>query len=370
MQVFGEKRYNDLNTYLRTHFGTKVYKLALSASAACPNRDGTCGFGGCIFCSEGGSGDFAAPLSMCIPEHNFWAKERLKEKLANEYETAKYIAYFQSYTNTYGDIALLKEKFMQAASDPAICAVSIGTRPDCVGEDVIAMLKEVMESAGKPVWIELGLQTIHEETARFIRRGYALPVFDDAVKRLRAAGIEVIVHVILGLPGETAEDMLETVKYVGSSDVQGIKLQLLHVLEGTELGRMYERGEVRPAENIREYECGNMTGDHGGSANTEGYHRLQITDPDLYIDVIIHALELLPPHIVIHRLTGDAPHEKLLFPKWSANKRLTLNGIIREMKMRDTMQGRLAGKTPTADKQETGSRKQISGRTAPCDSSK
>ena len=320
------KRYNDLNSYLRNRFGTKVYKLALSASAACPNRDGTCGFGGCIFCSEGGSGDFAAPLAMSIPEQISWAKERLKEKLASEYETAKYIAYFQSYTNTYGDIALLKEKFMQAASDPAVCAVSIGTRPDCVGEDVIAMLEEVMAFTGKPVWIELGLQTIHEETARFIRRGYALPVFDDAVKRLRAAGLEVIVHVILGLPGETAEDILETVKYVGACDIQGIKLQLLHVLEGTELGRMYERGEVRPA--------GNLDGDR----------LLYIMEPDIYIDTLIRALEILPPHIVIHRLTGDAPHDKLLFPKWSANKRLTLNGVIREMKRRDTVQGKYAVK--------------------------
>ena len=338
------KRYNDLNSYLRNRFGTKVYKLALSASAACPNRDGTCGFGGCIFCSEGGSGDFAAPPEMSIPEQIGWAKERLRGKLANEYETAKYIAYFQSYTNTYGDIEQLREKFLQAASDSQICAVSIGTRPDCVGEEVIEMLKEVMDSAGKPVWIELGLQTIHEETARFIRRGYALPVFDDAVKRLRAAGLEVIVHVILGLPGETAEDMLETVKYVGACDIQGIKLQLLHVLEGTELGRMYERGEVRPAENIRGYECGNTTGDHGGSANTEGYHRLLIKNPEIYIEVIIRALELLPPHIVIHRLTGDAPHDRLIFPKWSANKRLTLNGVIREMKLRDTVQGRLSNK--------------------------
>ena len=313
MQVFGEKRYNDLNTYLRTRFGTKVYKLALSASAACPNRDGTCGFGGCIFCSEGGSGDFAAPIDMDVKDQIAWAKERLRDKLANEYDTAKYIAYFQSYTNTYGDLAHLKRVFSEAAADPSVCALSIGTRPDCVGDEVIAMLEDVRSSAGKPMWIELGLQTIHEDTARFIRRGYALPVFDDAVKRIRAAGFEVIVHVILGLPGETVDNMLETVKYVGSCDVQGIKLQLLHVLKGTELGRMYEAGEV-----------------------TELLH---IMTPEIYIDTLIRALELLPPHIVIHRLTGDAPHESLLFPRWSANKRLTLNGVIREMKRRDTAQG-------------------------------
>ncbi|MBQ3912375.1 MAG: TIGR01212 family radical SAM protein, partial [Lachnospiraceae bacterium] len=165
-----------MNTYLRTRFGTKVYKLALSASAACPNRDGTCGFGGCIFCSEGGSGDFAAPIDMSGAEQIAWAKERLRKKLGHEFDTARYIAYFQSYTNTYGDLARLERIFAEAAAQPDICALSIGTRPDCVGKDVIDMLKRVKAAAGKPVWVELGLQTIHEDTARFIRRGYALPV--------------------------------------------------------------------------------------------------------------------------------------------------------------------------------------------------
>ncbi len=357
MQVFGEKRYNDLNTYLRTRFGTKVYKLALSASAACPNRDGTCGFGGCIFCSEGGSGDFAAPIEMSIPDQRAWAKERLRVKLANEYENAKYIAYFQSYTNTYGDIAHLKEVFTAAAADPSVCALSIGTRPDCVGDEVIAMLEEVRSVSGKPIWIELGLQTIHEGTARFIRRGYALPVFDDAVERLRAAGLEVIVHVILGLPGETAADMLETVKYVGACDIQGIKLQLLHVMKGTELGRMYEAGEVCPAGAVSENR--RIVNDPADNEKTEmksGHRYLYISSPEEYIGILTDALELLPQHIVIHRLTGDAPHESLLFPRWSANKRLTLNGVIREMKLRDTMQGRLADRAQAGDKQETGSR--------------
>ena len=330
MQVFGEKRYNDLNTYLRTRFGTKVYKLALSASAACPNRDGTCGFGGCIFCSEGGSGDFAAPIEMSIPDQLAWARERLRVKLANEYENAKYIAYFQSYTNTYGDIAHLKEVFTAAAADPSVCALSIGTRPDCVGDEVIVMLEEVRSVSGKPIWIELGLQTIHEGTARFIRRGYALPVFDDAVRRLRAAGLEVIVHVILGLPGETKEDMLETVKYVGNCDIQGIKLQLLHVMRGTDLGRMYESGEVCSADSACE------------NSRVE-IRYLYINTSEEYINILTDALELLPPHIVIHRLTGDAPHDKLLFPMWSANKRITLNGVIREMKLRNTVQGARTG---------------------------
>ncbi len=360
------KRYNDLNSYLRNRFGTKVYKLALSASGACPNRDGTCGFGGCIFCSEGGSGDFAAPIEMSAAEQIAWAKERLRKKLANEYDTAKYIAYFQSYTNTYGDLARLEKIFTEAAAEPDICALSIGTRPDCVGDDVIAMLKKVMSVSGKPVWIELGLQTIHEETARFIRRGYALPAFDDAVGRLRAAGLEVIVHVILGLPGETKADMLETVRYVGNSDVQGIKLQLLHVMKGTELGRMYEAGEVCPAEyNTGRADAGEVypvagesddnvyNSADGGSRNDRSrsrqmiIRRLFITTPEIYIDTLICALELLPENIVIHRLTGDAPHESLLFPRWSANKRLTLNGLVREMKVCDTVQGRLAGKIQT-----------------------
>ncbi len=361
MQVFGEKRYNDLNTYLRTRFGTKVYKLALSASDACPNRDGTCGFGGCIFCSEGGSGDFAAPLKMDIKDQIVWAKERLRKKLGNEFDTAKFIAYFQSYTNTYGDIARLEKIFTEAAEDPCICALSIGTRPDCVGEDVIDMLKNVMSTSRKPVWIELGLQTIHEDTVRFIRRGYALPVFDDAVKRLRAAGLEVIVHVILGLPGEAKEDMLETVKYVGKSDVQGIKLQLLHVMRGTELGRMYEEGEVRPyalvsenkrdddrADGITAYEEMNnniSTTENGRKCGIEKeeeekHKYLYINTSEEYISILTDALELLPAHIVIHRLTGDAPHDKLLYPLWSANKRITLNGVIKEMRLRDTLQGK------------------------------
>ncbi len=333
------KRYNDLNSYLRNRFGTKVYKLALSASDACPNRDGTCGFGGCIFCSEGGSGDFAAPLKMDIKDQIVWAKERLREKLGNEFDTAKFIAYFQSYTNTYGDIARLEKIFTEAAEDPCICALSIGTRPDCVGEDVIDMLKNVMSTSRKPVWIELGLQTIHEATMRFIRRGYALPVFDDAVKRLRAAGIEVIVHVILGLPGETKEDMLETVKYVGKCDIQGIKLQLLHVMKGTELGRMYEEGEVRPYEPAAE----NIDGigrDDNITLSGEKKKYLYINTSEEYISILTDALELLPVNIVIHRLTGDAPHDKLLYPLWSANKRITLNGVIKEMRLRDTRQGK------------------------------
>ncbi|MBP5653796.1 MAG: radical SAM protein, partial [Lachnospiraceae bacterium] len=269
----------------------------------------------------------------------------------------KYIAYFQSYTNTYGDLARLERIFTEAALHPDICALSIGTRPDCVGDDVIAMLERVKAAAGKPVWVELGLQTIHEETARFIRRGYALPVFDDAVKRLRAAGLEVIVHVILGLPGETAADMLETVKYVGACDIQGIKLQLLHVMKGTELGRMYEAGGVCPAGAVSENR--RIVNDPADNEKTEmksGHRYLYISSPEEYIGILTDALELLPPHIVIHRLTGDAPHESLLFPRWSANKRLTLNGVIREMKLRDTMQGRLSDRAQTADKQETGSR--------------
>ena len=361
MQVFGEKRYNDLNTYLRTRFGTKVYKLALSASAACPNRDGTCGFGGCIFCSEGGSGDFAAPIDMSAAEQIAWAKERLRDKLGHEFDTARYIAYFQSYTNTYGDLTRLERIFAEAAAQPDICALSIGTRPDCVGKDVIDMLKRVKAAAGNPVWVELGLQTIHEDTARFIRRGYALPVFDDAVERLRAAGLEVIVHVILGLPGETAADMLETVKYVGACDIQGIKLQLLHVMKGTELGRMYEAGEVCPAGAVSENR--RIVNDPADNEKTEmksGHRYLYISSPEEYIGILTDALELLPQHIVIHRLTGDAPHESLLFPRWSANKRLTLNGVIREMKLRDTMQGRLS------DRAQAGDRQQITDRQSNC----
>lgn len=323
------QRYNDLNSYLRSRFGCKVYKIALSGGMTCPNRDGTKGSRGCIFCSEGGSGDFAEPACLPVSERISRAKERLRGKLGHTFESTRFIAYFQSYTNTYAPVQYLRELFGEAIADESVCALSVGTRPDCLPDDVIGLLAELNRT--KPVWIELGLQTMHESTAEFIRRGYRLSVFEDAVKRLAAAGLEVIVHVILGLPGETREDMLATVKYVGDSSrscpggIRGIKLQLLHVLAGTDLGDMYLNSEVGAG---REFDRPERTGG-----------KLAIAESGEYIDILVNALEILPPEIVIHRLTGDAPHEKLLFPMWSANKRITLNGVVRELKLRDTRQG-------------------------------
>ncbi len=346
------KRYNDLNTYLRNRFGRKVYKLALSSSSGCPNRDGTCGTGGCIFCSEGGSGDFAAPVSMKVADQLSWAKERLRTKLAKEYDTAGFIAYFQSYTSTYAPIERLRSMFFEAINDPSVCVLSIATRPDCLGEEVTELLTELNKI--KPVWVELGLQTVHEDSAEYIRRGYRLGVFEAAVNKLSAAGIEVIVHVILGLPGETPAQMLETVRFVSELDIQGIKLQLLHVLKGTELGKQFECGEVYA--KVKGHAEGEMNttaeGHVEGEMNTtaEGHveeefvcsekgRRLYITTVDEYIEILAKAVCLLPQNTVIHRLTGDAPHDKLLFPKWSANKRLSLNGIVKYMMQNDLHQG-------------------------------
>lgn len=321
------KPYYDLSTYLEETFGTKVYKLALSGGMTCPNRDGTVSTGGCSFCSEGGSGDFAVPSCLRAEEAEALygtvhdqiteAAEKLRVKLGNRFEECRYIAYFQSYTNTYAPIDYLRGLFSEAVNDARVCALSIGTRPDCVGEEVIELLKEL--NSIKPVWIELGLQTMHDETAEAFNRGYRTEVFEDCVKRLNEAGIEVIVHLILGLPGESREMMLESAAYVGGLStkypkLKGIKLQLLHVLKGTRMGNEFETDP-------------SFTG------------KLYADTPEKYICLLADILEMLPEQIVIHRLTGDAPHEKLLFPMWSANKRITLNGIIKEMKRRESRQG-------------------------------
>lgn len=354
----------DLNTYLRDRFGTKVYKLALDGGMTCPNRDGICGTRGCIFCSEGGSGDFAEQsemtpakfaalrraalpgqdkatdnICMGVGRQIAAAKERLRTKLGRQFDSTKYIAYFQSYTNTYAPVEYLRALFTEAISDESVVVLSVATRPDCLPEEVVELLAELNKI--KPVWVELGLQTIHEESAKFIRRGYELSVFDDAVARLEAAGIEVIVHVILGLPGETREDMLETVKYVtlkaanpegfaASRDtegagyarrpgIRGIKLQLLHIMRGTDLGVMFDAS----SETIKT--TGNACKDN--LADGEAELLLAIHTPKEYIDILDDALSIIGDRLVIHRLTGDAPHDKLIFPMWSANKRLILNHL-------------------------------------------
>ena len=234
MRSWGEKPYHSLDYELKQRFGEKVYKLTLNGGMSCPNRDGKISFGGCIFCSEGGSGEFASAACLSIPEQIQDAKKRLSGKRP----VNQYIAYFQAYTNTYGPLDHLRKIFTEAIEDLEIVLLSVATRPDCLPDDVVELLAELNKI--KPVWVELGLQTIHETSARFIRRGYPLEVYTDAVERLNKHGIEVVTHVILGLPGETREMMLDTVKYLNTLPIQGIKLQLLHVLEGTDLGTYYK----------------------------------------------------------------------------------------------------------------------------------
>lgn len=301
-------RYYSLNSYLKNTFGTKVYKLALNGGMTCPNRDGTVGVGGCIFCSEGGSGDFASCAVDSIARQIAAAKEKVARKMPAD-ECGKYIAYFQAFTNTYAPVSYLKNIFSEALSQPDIVALSIATRPDCLGDDVLDLLSELNQQ--KPVWVELGLQTIHAETATYIRRGYDLACFDRAVVALKSRGLQVIVHVILGLPGEGKEKMLQTVRYVGACGADGIKLQLLHVLEHTDLALDYATGKV------------------------------PVMEQDAYIDLVIDCLEVLPPSMVIHRLTGDGPKNILIAPLWSANKRAVRNALTRRLEQRDSWQGRL-----------------------------
>ena len=300
-----EERYYSLNRYLRETFGEKVYKLALDGGMTCPNRDGNVGTGGCIFCSSGGSGDFAEGRCGSIREQIHRAKARIRAKT----DAKKFIAYFQSYTNTYAPVEYLERIFTEAIGQPEVVALSIGTRPDCLGEEVVALLSRL--NRVKPVWVELGLQTVHEETARYIRRGYELPVYEDAVRRLKREGITVITHVILGLPGESVEQMLETVDYLAKDNrPDGIKLQLLHVLRGTDLAKDHEAGKFRTMEM------------------------------EEYFDVLFACLERLPPDMVIHRLTGDGAKKILVAPLWTGDKKRVLNSVKKEMEIRNIRQGK------------------------------
>ncbi len=290
-------RQQTLNAYLRKRFGKKLYKIAINAGLTCPNRDGTLGSRGCIFCSGSGSGDFAENPNMGITAQIEAGKARIKDKLPKG--EFGYIAYFQAFTNTYAPVEKLRRLYTEAIMHPEVEVLSIATRPDCLGPEVLDLLSEM--NAIKPVWVELGLQTIHEKTAAYIRRGYPLETFDEAVRNLRKRGIETIVHVILGLPGETKEDMIATAKYVGESGVQGIKLQLLHVLKGTDLAVEYEAGK---------FEC--------------------LTE-DEYIELLKDVLDVLPEDMVIHRMTGDGDKKILIAPLWSGNKKHVINRIRQEI---------------------------------------
>ena len=298
-------RYLSFSDAMRARFGTKIYRLSLQSGCTCPNRDGTLSTGGCTFCSEGGSGDFAAPflpISAQIAEARKLVDAKIPASIAPE--DRRYIAYFQSYTNTYGEAGRLRALYSEALAHPRIVALDLGTRPDCLPPEMIAMLGDLRTQYRKPVWIELGLQTIHEETARQIRRGYKREVFEDAYRRLKEAGFEVIVHVILGLPGETRENMLETVRYLSFLEprLDGIKLQLLHILKGTELARQYE---------------------------ADPFPLLTL---DSYCDLVVDCLKLLPPETVVHRLTGDGPKRLLIEPQWSADKKRVLNTLSRKIR--------------------------------------
>ena len=296
-----------LSQALKEAHGEKVYRLSLSSGCTCPNRDGTLGTGGCTFCSEGGSGEFAAE-PVPLKEQLEQAKERIRAKTNAE----KFIAYFQSFTNTYGDPVRLRKLYIEAISQEEVVILSLGTRPDCLPEEILQMLQELNEI--KPVWVELGLQTIHERTAERIRRGYPLRVFEESFRKLKEAGLTVIVHVIFGLPGETKEDMLATVKYLaglfekykcgkagtaGPQCFDGVKLQMLQILKGTKMAEEYLR---------------------------EPFLLFSLEE---YTELVKESVRLLPADLVLHRMTGDGPKRLLIAPLWCADKKRTLNYMNR-----------------------------------------
>lgn len=296
--------YYSLNNYLKSTFGEKVYKISLSGGMTCPNRDGKIDTRGCIFCSRGGSGEFSTDSCLPVSQQIEQAKQRIRAKS----DCKKFIAYFQPFTNTYADVDYLRKLYYEAVMPDEIVALSIATRPDCLSDEVISLLDEI--NRFKPVWIELGLQTIHKRTAEYIRRGYELGVYDEAVLKLKSIGVNIITHIIIGLPYETKQDILQSVKYAGERS-NGIKLQLLHVLKDTDLLTDYNNGVFKTL-TLEEY-----------------------------VDVLCDCIEILPPDVVIHRLTGDGDKKLLISPMWSADKKRVLNTINKIFRERDVTQGRL-----------------------------
>ena len=314
------KPYYSLDSYCKKVYGEKIYKIALDAGMTCPNRDGTLDTRGCIFCSAGGSGDFAIKsdnvtcktiqAQIAKGKELFLGRMIDKKQLQSKKTGRLFIAYFQSYTNTYASLSYLRTIFHAALSENSIIGISIGTRPDCISEDICLLLDCLkQEFPSKFIWIELGLQTIHESTANYIRRGYSLDCFETCLQRLQFHDIPVIIHAILGLPGETRSMMLDTVQYLNHCNIQGIKLQLLHILKGTDLYADYQR------------------------------NLFTALSMDTYIDLVISCLEILSPNIVVHRVTGDGPKNLLVAPLWSSDKRKVLNTLHQEMKLRNTWQG-------------------------------
>lgn len=301
---WGEKRYHSMDYDLKKMYGEKVYKITLNGGMSCPNRDGKLGSRGCIFCSAQGSGDFAGSAQASISEQLLAGKQELLTKRP----VHSYIAYFQAFTNTYGPVDYLERIYMEAIADPEVKILSIATRPDCLSKRVLALLEKINQI--KPVWVELGLQTIHESTASYIRRGYTLDVFEEAIRNLRSIGITVIVHTILCLPGETKDMMMETLDYLNRCDIQGIKLQLLHVLKGTDLAEDYAK---------------------------EPFYSPTMEE---YISLLGDSIAKLRPNLTIHRLTGDGPKELLIAPLWTSQKRTVLNKLHSYLKEQDIWQGK------------------------------
>ncbi|MBD5137441.1 MAG: TIGR01212 family radical SAM protein [Lachnospiraceae bacterium] len=295
-----------LNNYFKERFGTKVYKVSLNGNMTCPNRDGTISTGGCIFCSEGGSGDFSSSPDLTISAQIDDAVKRVGQKIKN----GKYIAYFQAYTNTYAPVSYLRNIFFEAIAHPDIVGISIATRPDCLPEDVLNLLNELNHI--KPVFVELGLQTSNSDSARLINRGYDNSTFENAVYALNNINIEIVVHMIIGIPGEQHDDIMNTINYINKYPIKGIKLQLLHVLKHTALEQMYKD-------------------------SPELFHYMNLND---YVEILGECIELLRPDIVIHRLTGDGPKSILLAPEWSGNKKKVLNTINGYMSGHNITQGR------------------------------
>lgn len=287
-------KYYSFNEYLKNTFGCKVYKLSLNGGMTCPNRDGKIDTRGCIFCSKGGSGEFSQSKDLSITEQIENAKALVKDKI----KTNKYIAYFQSFTNTYAPVKYLEKIFTQAINHPDIVALSIGTRPDCLSDEILALLSHLNNI--KPVFVELGLQTIHKRTADYIRRGYDLDVYDKAVYNLKNIGINVVTHIILGLPGETKSDMIQTTEYAAKKS-NGIKLQLLHILKGTDLAEEYYKGNVN------------------------------VLSLEEYCDIVCDCLKVIPDDVVIHRITGDGDKKILIAPQWSKNKKRVLNYLNKKI---------------------------------------
>lgn len=299
-----DKRYHTWNYHLRNQFGHKVFKIALDGGFDCPNRDGTVAFGGCTFCSAAGSGDFAGNRAEDLKKQF----ADIKGKMHQKWKDGKYMAYFQAYTNTHAPVDVLREKFETVMDEEGVVGLSIATRPDCLPDDVVEYLAELNERTY--LWLELGLQTVHEKTANIINRAHDYPTYVEGVNKLRKHGIRVCSHIINGLPLETPEMMMETAREVAKLDVQGIKIHLLHLLKGTPMVKQYEKG------------------------------MLQFLSFEEYVNLVCDQLEILPPEMIIHRITGDGPIDLMVGPMWSVNKWEVLNAIDAELKRRNSYQGK------------------------------